>query len=306
MSEEDNLPIKIHVKADSKDAAKVINKIIDTVKAPFSWWAKSKEPILQAKADVEATLIRARAIEPLVETLGISKEDAVSLVLRADQREQFDRVRQQRNLENVVQGAIELAPRAVNDQPVDEDWTSEFLGCCKNIRDKDMQALWARILAGEVSTPGKYSKRTLNYLKTMDKKEAEAFTAFCSFAFSDINGWRFIFQDEFTISLVRETFCEDYQGHFTATGLLSPTLKGMYASKNDGRTFNYFDRRFIGSQAEIKHAHVETAIPFFVFTQIGQQLAEIAGSTPIQGYVEGVFRQLNSACGFNVIEAQST
>lgn len=306
MPEEDNMPIKIQVKADSKDAAKVINKIIDTVKAPFSWWATSKEPVLQAKADVEATLIRARAIEPLAETLGIRKDEAISLVLRADQREQFDRIRQQRNLENIVQSAIELAPETTNEQPVEEDWTSEFLDSCKNVTDKDMQTLWARILAGEVSNPGKYSKRTLNYLKTMDKTEAEAFTAFSAFAFSDKNGWRFIFQDELTKSRITETFRVDYQGHFTATGLLSSNVKGMYASKIDGRIYNYFDRTFIGTQADVKHAHTEAPALFIVFTQIGQQLAEIAGSTPIQGYVEDVFRQLNSDCGFNVVETQRT
>jgi hypothetical protein len=78
----------------------------------------------------------------------------------------------------------------------------------------------------------------------------------------------------------------------------------MYASTIDGRIYNYFDRTFIGAQAEVKHAHIEAPIPFIVYTQIGQQLAEIAGSAPIQGYVEDVFRQLNSDCGFNVVEAQ--
>lgn len=306
MPDEDNMPIRINVKADSKDVAKIVNKIIDTIKAPFSWWAKSNEPVLQAKADVKANLIRAKAIDPLAEALGISKEDALSLVLRSDQRKQFDRIRQQRNLEDIIQGAIELEPEAVNDQPVEEDWTNEFLDCCKNVSDKDMQTLWSRILSGEVSNPGKYSKRTLNYLKTMDKSEAEAFTAYASFAFTDNNGWRFVFQDEGTTTRIAETFRVDYQGHFTATGLLTPGAKAMYASKCEGRVYNYFGKTFVGTQAETKHAYIEPPIPFIVFTQIGQQLAEIAGSTPIEGYVETLFQHLNSSCGFRAIESSKS
>ena len=102
MATDDHLPIKVTVKADTKDASKLFEKLIDTIKAPFSWWAKTREPVTEAKAEVDAALIRARAIEPLAKELGITKEEAIFLVLRSEQREAFDRIRQQKNIESIV------------------------------------------------------------------------------------------------------------------------------------------------------------------------------------------------------------
>lgn len=44
-----------------------------------------------------------------------------------------------------------------------------------------MQKIWSRILAGEANTPGKFSKRTVNFMASLDKEDAELFTKLCSF-----------------------------------------------------------------------------------------------------------------------------
>ena len=61
-----------------------------------------------------------------------------------------------------------------------------------------MQKLWGRLLAGEVASPQSYSKRTLQFLKTLSKREAAAFERYCGFAVADSNGWHFIFDCELT------------------------------------------------------------------------------------------------------------
>ncbi len=44
-----------------------------------------------------------------------------------------------------------------------------------------MQLLWARILAGEFSQPGKYSPRTLHTLRSLNRADAELFQRYCRY-----------------------------------------------------------------------------------------------------------------------------
>lgn len=180
MNDSDLIPIKVDVKVDSKDAAKVLNKFIDTIKAPFAYWAKNKEPIKQAEAETKAALIRAKSIGPIAEELEMNKAEAISLILRADQREQYDKIRQQRNIEAIVQGSIDVLPPTAKDDPVEEDWITAFFEDCKNVSEEKLQSLWSHILAGEVAEPGSYPKRTLSFIKTLSQSEADLFTKFCS------------------------------------------------------------------------------------------------------------------------------
>ncbi len=56
------------------------------------------------------------------------------------------------------------------------------------ISDEQMQALWAKILAGEANGPGRFSKKTVNIVASLDKSDAEAFTTLCGFAIKILQG----------------------------------------------------------------------------------------------------------------------
>ena len=87
---EDLVPIKVDLKAnlkvDSKDMANCFNKLLDTIQAPFSWWAKNREPISKEKAETKAARIRVKAAQDLMTKSGLRKKEAESLVLRSNQR----------------------------------------------------------------------------------------------------------------------------------------------------------------------------------------------------------------------------
>ena len=51
----------------------------------------------------------------------------------------------------------------------------------KNVSEKDMRNLWAKLLAGEANQPLSFSKRTVNFVGDLEKSDAELFTKFCSF-----------------------------------------------------------------------------------------------------------------------------
>jgi hypothetical protein len=293
MAADDQLPIKINIKADTKDASKVIEKLLDTIKAPFSWWSKSREPVTQAKAEVEATLIRVKAIEPVAEALGISKEEATGLVFRSEQREYFDRLRQQRNIESVVQGAIEMAPSSVNDRPVDEDWTADFFDSCKNIGDTEMQTLWSRILAGEVAEPGSFSKRALSFVKSLSKAEAQLFTKFCGCLWHHPqHGYLYIrVKDDNIIGGAGVSFRELLE--LGSLGLISVDDKTAlsFNAASSVPVMYYFDEA-LWLYPRIKDGQV--SIPALPLTQLGESLSRISGAKPNENYKAATFELLSN------------
>lgn len=276
MDDSNLTPIKVDVKLDSKDAANVLNKLIETIKAPFAYLAKHKEPIKRAKAETEAALIRARSIGPIAEALGLSKEDAASLILHADQREQYDKIRQQKNIESIVQGSIEFLPSTVKDEPVEEDWTTEFFEQCKNVSDEKMQFLWSRILAGEIAEPGSYSKRTLSFIKTLSQSEAEIFTKFCSLLWFDSNS------GFMHIKLSHKIKLEDFDIHYIdlmeleSLGLIRfDDATVWYFEAPDPVALFYFDELLFLYPKKQKGRIQFNILPL---TKLGNTLARISGA----------------------------
>src|SRR5207247_4111514 len=66
-------------------------------------------------------------------------------------------------------------------QEIEDDWVTNFFDKCRLISDEQMQNLWSKVLAGEANSPGKFSKRTVNLLASLDKAEAGMFQNLCSF-----------------------------------------------------------------------------------------------------------------------------
>lgn len=56
---------------------------------------------------------------------------------------------------------------------VDEDWLFAWRDLAGKVSAEDLQRLWGSVLSGEVKAPGRYSIRTLEFLKTLSKVEAE-------------------------------------------------------------------------------------------------------------------------------------
>ena len=103
-----------------------------------------------------------------------SSATSLSLAQRSERRLQMQRERQQYNLEQVIAQALEYCPEHVSAQDVDPDWFAQFCELTLDISNTSMQQLWAKILAGEIASPGKFALKTLHTLKRMSYKEALA------------------------------------------------------------------------------------------------------------------------------------
>jgi Protein of unknown function (DUF2806) len=109
-----------------------------------------------------------------------------------------------------------------------------------------MQTLWAKILAGEVSAPGTYSKRTLQFLKAKEKDDAIKFLEICSFSFTFAGGWRYLGGDQHTHKEIATKMGNGaYINHFTSIGLMLSEAYLPSASSLTGMEFNYFGAKYI-------------------------------------------------------------
>src|SRR5260370_29383469 len=90
-----------------------------------------------------------------------------------------------KNKEAIARSAIEELrndPGAA-DAPseIEDDWLNLFARFAEDKSSEELQALFGRILAGEIRKPGSFSLRTIQLMATISKRDAEAVAAFLSY-----------------------------------------------------------------------------------------------------------------------------
>ena len=111
--------------------------------------------------------------------LDIGKKEIESRIM-------FQEKKRQSNIKSVVNmAAEEIRDKEVADHEVDHDWTARFFADVQDVTSEHMQRIWAKILAGEVETPGRTSLHTLAILKNMTQRDAKLFENVSRFIFHD-------------------------------------------------------------------------------------------------------------------------
>ncbi len=101
-------------------------------------------------------------------------EDSLPSELNAAQA--YETRQQAKRRANLVVIAAEAADNigdSVSDEPVDDDWVARFFSYAQDVSNEQLQALWGKVLAGEVGRPGQIPLRTLDLLRNITKGEAE-------------------------------------------------------------------------------------------------------------------------------------
>ena len=98
----------------------------------------------------------------------------------------FQEEKRQANIESVVRKtADELGEKRVQAHDVDHDLTARIFAEVQDVSAEKLQQIWAKILAGEVETPGRTSMQTLSILKNMSQRDAELFERVAPFIIQD-------------------------------------------------------------------------------------------------------------------------
>jgi hypothetical protein len=101
-------------------------------------------------------------------------------------------LREQINLDQISQAAarelggkgMEDAGNAPEPPPIDDDWLNSFEKEASQRSTEEMQAMFARILAGEIRKPSTFSVKTIKLLGQLDTRPASLFRKLCSLCVS--------------------------------------------------------------------------------------------------------------------------
>jgi len=107
---------------------------------------------------------------------------AQSLDERIKNKECVNKRRRQINLESVIEKAINNQIDPETNSDIDPDWLTKFVEHAEEANSDRMRDLWGKILAGEISKPGKFSVKCLETIQKMTQKEACIFQCACSLA----------------------------------------------------------------------------------------------------------------------------
>lgn len=254
----------------AKPAVVLIEKVSDAVGGIAKPWQIERV----AKAEAKAEKIAA-----------IAKIEISELEERALQRMVREEAIKQDNIEKITAGAINELKEDAKPEELSNDWLFHFFEKAKIVSDEEMQSLWSKILAQEANNPESCSKKTIEVMASLDKKDAHLFTRLCSYVWY-LNGLEAIVRVD-TVSPngnLDITFSELI--HLQSLGLISFEAIGGYAYHFNSKYINlhyYGCPILLTFQSDTKNKLDRGNVGL---TRAGRELASIAGSTANRSYLD--------------------
>lgn len=271
----------------SKPATVLVEKIADAIGGLARPWQIKRV----AEAEAEAERIRA-----------VTRIEITQLERRAMTRLIAEEARKQNNIESITAKALPQLSDTAKPENVEDDWIANFFDKCRLVSDEEMQKLWAQILSGEANSPGRFSRRTVGILQSMDKSDATMFSTLCRFACTFPPFTPVIY--DFTAEIYSKNGINYYLlSQLESIGLvrfnLDPKEKFFVDGLEQVTTVDYFGEKvcleFPKSPTTSPNEN-ELIIGQVILTQVGEQLGPICGATPVDGFLEilkGAWRRLN-------------
>lgn len=263
----------------SKPAQVLIEKVSEAVGGGFRPWQLKR--VAKAQAEVAITVAKAEA--KAREILNAANLDQSPVGLRAVQRMVTEEVRKQVNIESIAAQAAELLKCDARPDDVERDFISHLFDKASNTSDTEMQSLWASLLAGEANDPGSFSRRTIDLVGSLDKRDAETFTKFCSCCWMMANELTALTTTNSRIALDSELGVGfDDLLHLDSIGLIRFDSIGSFAKKFNATdlpvnlSLRYFGKPLI---IHFTSEPVEVKVGATVLTKAGAELAKISGAS---------------------------
>jgi hypothetical protein len=268
------LPITIDIKSES------VTKFIECVSKGIGRVYEPTAIIRKAKAEAEAGLILAQG--------DVAKRE---LIERAAQRLMHVETRRQENVESITGKALKELPENVSKEDVSSDWMAQFFENCQDVSEEEMQNLWAKLLAGEVARPGSFSRRTLHLLKTIDTRDAKAFTVYCSVCFTD-STHHFAFEQKASLDALKGRV-RAVMPHLVSLGLLEAETRNFLVRQINGWLLNYSGNWYRLCVADPSvGVSSPTIVPLRFLTSVGQDLLKLGAPYKIPEFVESLTLEL--------------
>ena len=208
---------------------KAAKALIEAVRAAGGVMFEPTKMKRLAKAEVAVDKIKAQGMRDLA---ALDQTDTHPIAWRREHQEE----RRQRNINTIISGALPDLTEKANPQDIDEDWLVHYLNKCADISNEQMQQLWSKILAGEANKPGQFSKRTIDFVTSMNQLDAGMFRSLCQCSWQiarDLSATKehipFIFEPDTNSRRSYLTGLRyDRLVHLEAIGLITNNIAGSY------------------------------------------------------------------------------
>ncbi|MBO9490361.1 DUF2806 domain-containing protein [Endozoicomonas sp. G2_1] len=271
---DDNSTSLVNLGELSKPANTLIEKVSSAIGGVFEPWQIKRV----ARAEAEASLIQAE-----------SKQQITDLKRRAMHRFLEEEANRQENMEEITKKSISYLNEQSDPTNMDDDWVTNFFDKSRIISDEQMQTIWASVLAGEANTAGSFSRRTVNLLSDLDKKDAELFQTLCKF------GWdigRFM-------PLVFDCHAKIYNdlginfstlSHLDNLGLIQFNSLSGFNRKGVPKSFVL---GYCGEPLalEMKNGQSELSVGQVLLSQAGEELAKVIRVSGVDGFYDYAKKQ---------------
>lgn len=120
------------------------------------------------RGDGEISVFHSGASENLL----LSKVEEI-----ADRNQRAESIRREISLSKSVLHAEEVLSQDSQEPPsttISDGWLLRWRDCAASINTEELQSLWGKVLAGELKKPGRFSLRTLEFLRNLSQEEAKA------------------------------------------------------------------------------------------------------------------------------------
>nr|WP_274519799.1 MULTISPECIES: DUF2806 domain-containing protein [unclassified Halorhodospira] len=217
----------------------------------------------------------------------LASKELDDLEQRAVDRLVHQEGRKQRNIEEITAQAAESLDEDADTEELNEDWLAHFFKQCDTVSDVEMQSLWARLLSGEASSPGSYSKRTVDLVASLDKPDAHLFTRFCQFCWMIGDLTPVIFDVHHQVFKDQGIHFDSLK-HLDSLGLIS--FESISGYKRQGIS-KYGTVFYFGTPVNIefpKDENNELQIGKALLTQAGKELAPICGASKNKSFYDYV------------------
>jgi hypothetical protein len=221
------------------------------------------------------------------------------LGIRASTRVSAREARRQGNLEAIAAEAAKQLPSSFSDDPPEEDWVQQYADSCQDISDQEMQVIWGKLLATEMSAPGTFSRRTLDHLKLFSRYDAELLCSLGAYATHVDHSWillchgsRFRTMGTTNVSLAAEMGIDIDAWHRAVDlGIIHPSDSTSVIFNSDAAIANVIP---VGS-GSVRHIEVTPPIkgpdgswhlPSLQFTRLGHELLNLVDVPANDEFIE--------------------
>lgn len=211
-----------------------------------------------------------------------SNNDIHNLVCRAKERIEYQSLQEQNNIENVIKIFLNNLPpdNQISDDEINPDWIKKFFKTTAEISNKQIQKIWALILANQMKYPNTCSLRTLDILKNISYIEASTFTNVCQCVFEtkleDSSSIFFIPQDP--PFLIKHNINYEHILSLIDVGLINPVINITWAHDTsiDG-PLNIYSQNYklVLDEPANSEYDINIELPAYMLTNAGKELFKI-------------------------------